>query len=474
MQTGENTRAVKVAEEYVNFVAEYATPKAMTLNEIKEETLKDHILQKVSTHIRDNTWHRITDDTQHAETLKKYRQIKEELTVSHTDDIILRGTRIVIPASLEHRVLQLAHEGHQGIVKTKTLLRSKVWFPNIDQKAELTVKNCLACQANTPFTQSEPLKMSELPEAPWHNISADFYGPLPTGEYLLVIIDEYSRYPVVETVRSVSANTVIPILDKVFSMFGIPRILKTDNGPPFNSEQFSKFAGHLGFHHRKITPLWPQANATAERFMRTLGKAIRVAETQSTPWKQRLNTFLREYRATPHSTTEASPAELLFQRKIHTKIPLITTTCDGNTDHIIRERDTTAKAKMKSNSDARRRAKPSTFTPGDKVIYKQPKHNKFTTPFNSKPYAVSEVKGSMITATRDGHFITRNSSFFKKIISETEDALTDPDEENEDTVVVAPRYPSRVNRQRPSYLNDYEPVQRMSTFNPVVLSNRLV
>ncbi|XDV12129.1 hypothetical protein PO909_000856 [Leuciscus waleckii] len=101
--------------------------------------------------------------------------------------------------------------------------------------------------------------------------------------------------------------------------------------------------------------------------MRTLGKAIHVAETQNTPWKQRLNTFLREYRTTPHSTTEASPAELLFKRKIHTKIPLITTTCECNNDHIIREQDTNAKAKMKSYSDARRHAKPTTFTPGDKT-----------------------------------------------------------------------------------------------------------
>ena len=229
----------------------------MTLMEIKEETRKEPILQQISAHIRNNTWHKVTGDTQHAEILKKFRQISGELTVSLSDDIILRGTRIVIPVSLEQRVLQLAHEGHQGIVKTKTLLRSKVWFPNIDQKAESIVKNCLACQANTLVTQSEPLRMSELPEAPWHNICADFYGPFQTDEYLLVIIDKYTRYPVVEMVRAVSANTVIPVLDKLFSMFGIPRVRKTDNGPPFNGEQFSKFAAYLGFHHCKITPLWP-------------------------------------------------------------------------------------------------------------------------------------------------------------------------------------------------------------------------
>ncbi|KAG1940807.1 hypothetical protein F2P79_016372 [Pimephales promelas] len=89
-QTEKEALAIVWSELCVNIVCEYATPKAMTLNEIKEETLKDHILQKVCTHIRDNTWHRITDDTQQAATLKKYRQIKRELTVSHTDDIILR------------------------------------------------------------------------------------------------------------------------------------------------------------------------------------------------------------------------------------------------------------------------------------------------------------------------------------------------------------------------------------------------
>ena len=302
--------------------------------------------------------------------------------------------------------------------------------------------------------------MSDLPEAPWLNISADFYGPLPTGEYLLVIIDEYSRYPIVEIIRSTSANTVIPVFDKVFSMFGLPRVVKTDNGPPFNSEQFSKFADCLGFHHRKITPLWPQANATAERFMRTLRKAIRVSETVNIPWKQTLNTFLREYRSTPHSTTGASPADLMLRYKMHTKVPTLTSTIEKNIDHTIRDKDNTAKAKMKRNSDARRHAKPRPLIPGDAVLHKQPKHNKLTTPYNSKPHTVSKVKGSMVTATRDGHSITRNSSFFKRVNPEIQDIPSDPDEDDDGDAVTGAsprpqRYPSRTRRQRPPYLRDY-------------------
>lgn len=79
----------------------------------------------------------------------------------------------------------------------------------------------------------------------------------------------------------------------------VPRIVKTDNGPQFNSVQFSHFANYLGFHRHRITPLWPQANTTAERFMCTLAKGLHVANAQGIPWKQQLNIFLREYRSTP-------------------------------------------------------------------------------------------------------------------------------------------------------------------------------
>uniref|UniRef100_A0A669DPM2 Gypsy retrotransposon integrase-like protein 1 n=1 Tax=Oreochromis niloticus TaxID=8128 RepID=A0A669DPM2_ORENI len=451
-QENESARACKVAEEYVNFFSYHSTPKAMTLQEIKTETLKDQVLQEVIGHIRNNTWH-LTDKSQHADILKSFKHVQSELTVADSSDFILRGTRIVIPPVLQERAIQLAHEGHQGIVKTKALLRTKVWFPEIDRKAESAVQNCLPCQASTPVTHTDPLQMSPLPETPWHSVSADFYGPLPTGEYLLVVTDEYSRYPVVESVRSTSASSVIPVIDKVFSMFGIPRTVKTDNGPPFNSEAFSQFADYLGFHHRKITPCWPQANAIAERFMRTLGKALRVAETQGTPWKQQLNIFLREYRSTPHSTTASSPAEILFQRQLYTKLPFFNTTPQKCSDAEVRARDDSAKIKMKAIADATRHARPHSLSLGDTVLHRQPKHNKLSTPYNAKPYNVTKVKGSEITATRDGHSIVRNASFFKKIRHGLEDAP--PVRHVDPALTDKPTYPVRSNRRVPMHLSDY-------------------
>ena len=66
------------------------------------------------------------------------------------------------------------------------------------------------------------------------------------GLYILVIQDEYSRYPVVETVRSTSTKSAIAVLDKVFSEFGIPWQIKTDNGPPFNSDDFAAYMKLMG------------------------------------------------------------------------------------------------------------------------------------------------------------------------------------------------------------------------------------
>ena len=69
------------------------------------------------------------------------------------------------------------------------------------------------------------------------NSSSLFLRALPSGEYLLVVIDRYIRFPEVEIVRSTKATTVIPKLDKIFATHGIPSVVKSDSGPPFKSEE---------------------------------------------------------------------------------------------------------------------------------------------------------------------------------------------------------------------------------------------
>ena len=96
--------------------------------------------------------------------LKLFRKVKDVLTVSDNSDIVLKNSRIVVPTVLHEKAISLAYEGHQGLVKTKRLLRETVWFPGIDHPAK-TIETCLTCQANSP---DNPLQTSPLPPAPWH------------------------------------------------------------------------------------------------------------------------------------------------------------------------------------------------------------------------------------------------------------------------------------------------------------------
>jgi hypothetical protein len=289
------SREQKIAEEYVNYLTVTSTPKALTVQEIEEATKADATLQAVSKAIETGNWQagpKQSDVDSVAYTA--WQKVKDELTVGVTAQIILRGTRIAVLRKLQERVVNLAHEGHQGVVKPKSLLREKVWFPGIDKLVEDKVESCCACLISTPESKRELLKMSPLPNAPWSEVSMDF-AELPYSEYLLIITYDYSRYPVVETVKSTSANTVIPRTDKVFSEFGIPDVVKTDNGPPFNSREFQSFAQTLGFKHRKITPRWPRANGEVDRFVRTIKKVVKTATVEHKNWKQEMHRFLRNF-----------------------------------------------------------------------------------------------------------------------------------------------------------------------------------
>ena len=220
--TTSSSRQEKVAEEFVDYLAKTSNPKAINIYEIIAATRQDPTLQAVTKAMDKGDWFIFSKEPCiDTDIYKAMKKVKHELTQSTTHGIISKGTRIVIPTTLQQRVIDLAHEGHQGIVKTKKLLREKVWFHRMNNIVEKKTTSCGACQIPTPRTTGEPLQMSPLPASPWREVSVDFKR-LSSCEYLLVITDDYSRYPVVERIRSTFASTVIPQLDKIFSTFGIP------------------------------------------------------------------------------------------------------------------------------------------------------------------------------------------------------------------------------------------------------------
>ena len=225
-----------------------------------------------------------------------------------------------MPESLREWTVELAHEGHQGIVKTKAMLQMKVRWPGMDRAAEEACRACHEYQLVSQPDGPEPVSPTKLPAAPWVDLEADLMGPIPSGEYLFVVVDYYSRFIKVKIMRSIQSEKVVAVLDEMFARYGLPKSLRTDNGPQLIAAEFMDYLEERNIKHRRITPFWPQANGEVERQNRHLLKAMMIAKAGGRSL-QELSKYLMAYRTTPHSTTGVSPAELLYGQKIRTKVP---------------------------------------------------------------------------------------------------------------------------------------------------------
>lgn len=97
----------------------------------------------------------------------------------------------------------IEHGGRQWIVKQRTY-----------------VSNCEGCQLIGLPSKPVPMSRRELPTKPWVDIAIDFMGPLPSGEYLLVAIDYFSRYKEVEVMTRITSRETVDRLETVFTRLG--------------------------------------------------------------------------------------------------------------------------------------------------------------------------------------------------------------------------------------------------------------
>ena len=211
---------------------------------------------------------------------------------------------------------------------------------------------------------------------------------------------------------STGAAESIAKMEMIMATHGLIRELRTDNGPPFTSREWEEYLRCKTTKRRRITPRWPQANGEVERFMRTLLKVVRIAQANNHSVERAIYSFLADYRLTPHSTTGVPPSVLCIGRRVANTLP------HHPNGEIPRPTSTDAGERRRMRNDQvsqRRRAKKQTFRPGELVLVKD-RHpgSKFCLSFEPTPWSIVRVRGTMITATKGGEFITRNVSFFKR------------------------------------------------------------
>lgn len=392
----------KRSEDMLCSIVEINKPTAITMTEIVRSSQDDPEFQKVKKALIDDRW-----DAD----LKAFAPFKSELCFSK--DLLLRRDKIVVPGDLREAVLQLSHTGHPGKEKMKRRLRAAMWWPGLDSDVEKACRSCVECQIVGPVNKPEPLRIREMPSAPWVHLSADFLGPLPNGKYIFVLVDLYSRYVVAEFMNRTLSADVIRVLKQIFTKLGLPFVLTTDNAKNFSSQELKDYCVDYGIKLTHTTPYWPCANGEVERQNRSLLKVLKISQQQGTDLGEALQEYLYMYSVTPHSVTGIPPATLMFGRRFRDLFPHVRD--EVTFDDEMRDRDAAIKYRAKENRDRKVGAKDSPISVGDEVLMKnmQPT-NKLSPTFLPVPATVVERTGSMVTVEAEtGQRFKRNTSHLK-------------------------------------------------------------
>lgn len=247
------------------------------------------------------------------EKVKPFQKLTDSLSVCH--GCLIHGSRVVIPQSLQPKILDLLHIGHFGMEKMKQLARTAVYWPGIDAAIEMTSRKCQSCGEHQNKPSKPPVHPWMIPEKPWSRIHLD-HAINFMGTNWLVLTDAYSKYPCIHATSSTSTRATLDLLEEDFAHFGYPHTLVTDNATTFMSEEFQSWCKERGITHLTGAPYHPATNGAAERLVQTFKQALRKS---SLPPKKALQEFLMQYRRTPTSCG-FSPSELLMSRQIRTRI----------------------------------------------------------------------------------------------------------------------------------------------------------
>lgn len=337
----------------------------MTLSELRKKTAEDSTLAKVIKYI-DQGWpkHLMSDLS-----IKPYYLCRTQL--SHENDCVMRGHKVVIPESLRTKLVNELHNSHLGIVKTKAEARSRFWFPGVDAALEAMINSCVICQQLRPSPPRAPIAPWRYPPVPFYRIHIDFLGPI-NDQMFLVVVDAHTKWvELYDVTTSTNTKTVIGKLYDFMSKYGLPHTIVSDNGTAFTSFEFSNFCSRNGIDHVTSPPYNPESNGQAEIFVKIVKKGIKssvISSNNKSDCKLKILKYLFDYRNSVHSVTGFSPAELVFGHKLRTRLDLINPKTPAPshttpTDNVIHQQC--------SQIESCRRKNKQVFKQGDDIMYKK-------------------------------------------------------------------------------------------------------
>ena len=334
-------------------------------------------------------------------------------------------TQLVVPKPIRETVVRLAHDppmgGHLGSKKTLERIWGTFYWPGLCAQVRRYCESCEQCQKVVPRGRVPKVPLQHLPlvEEPFQRVALDLVGPITPmsdrgNRFILVTVDYATRYPDAIPLKSIETERVAEALWEIWSRVGIPRKILTDQGTQFMSGVMVEVNRLLSIQGKATTPYHPQCNGLVERFNGTLVSMLKkLVSEQPRCWDRFIPALLFAYREVPQESTGFSPFELLYGKTVRgpmavlrdlwTKEQMGEEIRDASqyvvdlrnrieeTCRVAQQNLKGATKRYKQHFD--KKAKPRTFSPGDKVLLLLPvKHNKLEMSWQG-PFEVLERVG---------------------------------------------------------------------------------
>ncbi|EYC13329.1 hypothetical protein Y032_0044g925 [Ancylostoma ceylanicum] len=178
--TQEDSVVASVEVDVKQVFADAVRRLPVTAETIRKHTEKSVMLRKLKSFIDSGRWPKVVKGA-----WKHFHNRRESLSL--VQGCVMLSDRVVVPETLRAVVLKELHTGHPGIVRMKSLARSYVYWPNIDEDCERTVQGCTDCQLQSKTPAKVPLQMWKSAQEVWERIHVDFAGPLHGTCYMVVV-----------------------------------------------------------------------------------------------------------------------------------------------------------------------------------------------------------------------------------------------------------------------------------------------
>ena len=246
----------------------------------------------------------------------------------------MRKPVLVLPCQLRKWALSQLHDerasGHFGQEKTLARVRERYFWVGYYKDVLEWIKLCPKCiHKQKPARSARPSMMIESACAPMERVGIDILGPFPKSEknnrFILCIGDFFTKWITAIPLPNQEAATVADaLIEHVISLFGVPRIIHSDQGSNFESKLFQELCRLLGIKKTRNTSFRPCGNGFIERFNRTLQHSLAVYTSQEqTDWDSHLPYILLGYRSAIHSSTGFTPNELMYGWNVKMPIDMI-------------------------------------------------------------------------------------------------------------------------------------------------------